>query len=360
MSIPAIRNKLMTAETHVGVIDLTAPVTPDPYNLPGLDVLETEIDLGEFTSPLTQSLPPVPSLKPEIDNLIRTSKSGMSSVMDISKLSDKSLQEKLGSFLPDGDAGKVLKGLSRDCMSRGMNGFDMGRPYDNSVNCGGKRTPGRSGGCVNGNFPNMLNKLTGGQYNSVFSEVNKILKGLVGLTKLGMDMSLCGVFTAVANKYAGELTKDMLGKAGASVLGYASATKNMKGVFDLASGTASSVGAIAGSLNRQGVKDILAINTLPGGVKEKDFAIHAEGITDSVSNFDGRWDKSLVDGIPSARLLSDNNELNTRVFRSGSLAKEVNSSMLGNVQSNKYDLLAMASKSLGNGASKLKLLGARG
>lgn len=357
MSIPAIRNKLMTLETHVGVIDLTAPVAPDPYNLPGLDVLETEIDLGEFTSPLTQTIPPLPSIKPKFDDLKRVSLSGMSSITDISKFNDKALQARIDGLLPNGEAGNMVKGLSRACLTKGMNGFDLGRPYDNSVNCGGRQSRGRSGGCANGNFSNILSKLTNGAYNSSFSDINSILRGLVGLTKLGMDMSLCGVFTALGNKYAGVLSKDMLGKAGASVLGFASGTKNMKGVFDLASSTTGSVGAIAGKLNQKGVKDIFAIGTAPLGVKEVNYRDHAEAITESVSVFDSGWGVSKLDGLPSARLLSDNNPLNTRVFQSASLAKTVTAADVGIVKSNNYDLMAMASKSLGLGAGKLKLFG---
>lgn len=357
MSIPAIRNRLMTQETHVGVIDLTAPVPTDPYNLPGLDILETEIDLGEFTSPLTQKIPPLPSIKPSFDDLKRVSASGMSTITDLSKFNDKALQEKIGNMLPDTLGGNALKGLSKACMTRGMNGFDLGRPYDNSVNCNGRNTRGRSGGCANGNFSNILSKLTNGAYNSQFSDINQILRGLVGLTKLGMDMSLCGVFTALGNKYAGVLSKDMLGKAGASVLGFAAGSKNMKGVFDLASSTTGPVGALAGKLNQKGVKDIFAIGTAPLGVKEVDYKIHADAITESVNVFDAGWGASKVDGLPSARLLSDNNPLNTRVFQSGSLAKTISAADVGQVKSNNYDLLAMASKSLGLGAGKMKLLG---
>ena len=170
-------------------------------------------------------------------------------------------------------------------------------------------------------------------------------------------MSLCGVFTALSNKYASVLTKDMLGKAGASVLGFASATGNMKGVFDLSNSTAGSVGAIAGSLNQKGVKDILAINTLPLGVKEVNYNSHVDAVTLSVDNFDSRWNTSLSDGIPSARLLSDNNPLNTKLFQSGALAKTVSAGDVGVVKSNQFDLLAMASKSLGLGAGKMSLLG---
>jgi hypothetical protein len=357
MSIPAIRNKLLTLDTHVGVIDLTAPVSPDPYNLQGLDILETDIDLGEFTSPLTQTIPPLPSIKPAFSDLTRLSASGMSSITDLSKINDKQILSRVEGLLPDGAAGNMVKGLSKACLTKGMNGFDLGRPYDNSVNCGGHNTRGRSGGCANGNFSNILSKLTGGAYNSSFSNINNILRGLVGLTKLGMDMSLCGVFTALGNKYAGVLTKDMLGKAGASVLGFASGTQNMKGVFDLASSTTGVVGALAGKLNQKGVKDILAIKTAPLGVREVNFATHAEAITESVSVFDSGWGVSKLDGLPSARLLSENNPLNTRVFQAGSLAKTVTAADVGIVKSNSYDLMAMASKSLGLGAGKLKLFG---
>lgn len=357
MSIPAIRNKLLTAETHVGVIDLTAPISPDPYNLPGLDILETEIDLGEFTSPLTQTIPPLPSIKPTFSDLQRISASGMSSITDLSKITDRQITDRIEGMLPDGAAGNMVKGLSKACLTKGMNGFDLGRPYDNSVNCNGRPSYGRSGGCANGNFSNILSKLTNNEYNSKFNDINKILRGLVGLTKLGMDMSLCGVFTALANKYAGTLTKDMLGKAGASVLGFASGTKNMKGVFDLASSATGSVGALAGKLNQKGVKDIFAIGTAPLGVREAGFGTHAEAITESVSVFDSGWGVSKVDGLPSARMLSDSNPLNTRVFQAGSLAKTVSAADVGQVKTNSYDLLAMASKSLGLGAGKMKLLG---
>jgi len=355
MSIPAIRNKFLTQETHVGVIDLSAPLPSDPYNLPGTDALEIDLDLGEFTSPLSQTLPKVKT--DFIDETKRVSASGMSSIRDLSKLKDKDIQNEIGGFFPDNAAGNIMKGLSKDCMSKGMNTFDLGRPYSPSVNCHGQPSFGRSGGCSNGSFTDMLNKLTGGEYGGKFSDINNILKGIVGLTKLGYDMSMCGVFTALANKYGGALSKDMMGKAGASLLGFASASGNMKAVFDLSKSTVGPVAAIAGSLNKQGVKNIMGIKTLPTGVVEKGLGNHADAVKESAWAFNNKWDVSPVDNIQSARQLDPSNHLSTKMFSAKALSKPVSSDNMDATPPGYFDMMAIAGKSLNQGAGKLKLFG---
>ena len=168
---------------------------------------------------------------------VRSVKSLYGDVKDIaangSKMIDDQIKNLFGG-IPG--AGGAFSSMSSNCKNRASGFGGMGKPYDASFSCNGKDKAATGGACNSGGFSDALNKLTGGEYNSSYNDLNKTLAGLMGLSKFGYDLNMCGVFGSLSNSVSGlaGAGSELLSRASAGLAGTLSNDGNTYGLLDLA------------------------------------------------------------------------------------------------------------------------------
>lgn len=163
--------------------------------------------------------------------------------------------------------------MLRRCGRGSSYGFG-GRPYDISASCsGGKASLGRYGvgsGCNSAGYTDLLNKLTGGGYNSGFNDITSGLRSLMALSGYGYKLGLCGVFSGLYTSKVFDglgLTNLEYGKAAGNLLGIMGAGGNVRGWIDVAKG---STGLFPGLTNPSSLDELLGNMEIPEGLGELD------------------------------------------------------------------------------------------
>lgn len=246
MAIAAKRFEILTGETNVGINDFLEKKNSAILNLDSMVVLPITEAIQSFTDVAIQDPIYIDKLMAEAAQFaktfdaqpateVRTTKDLLGVVKDISKLSPKNLEKMLTGMIPGNSAlnNTLFGNMSLLCKQNNF-GFDgFGKPFDLTVNCGGGNR-GTGANCNNGQFSNILNKLTGGAYNAAFTDLNAILKNLMSLSLFGYGLNMCGVFGALA----GSVTDTKVLNRAAAGIGSTLAEKgNSLGMFDLASST---------------------------------------------------------------------------------------------------------------------------
>lgn len=267
MSIVAKRFKFLSEETNVGIASLLDATGPDLFNTTDNILKEVSSDLQAFAKNAEQSVGSVKNLLNQgskvLDGAVRTAKDGLGAIENLASLPTKDLDKKLNSLLPNNSAlaQSLFSGMTTKCKQNSFNFKGIGKPYDFSINCNGKNRKSNSG-CNSGQMGNVLNKLSGGAYNSSFSDLNSSLKNLLSLSLHGYDLNMCGVFGALTT---GMSNNNLLSRASAGILGNLASAKNTLGVLDLASSAA--------GLNTllelpSGVDSFLTNFSIPAGMAE--------------------------------------------------------------------------------------------
>lgn len=334
MSILAQRFKFADAEADVAIADFKSITSSDLLNSPNLVVPDLTADMKSFLANNIQvpkiDIPKLP------DGLVRDIKGAVSFAKDLKGYASKELDGLLGGFIPDNPiAQSVFNKLTKDCKTKAANNFNLGKPYDKNINCNGKSRKGTGGGCSSGGFGDVINKLTGGTYKSTFTDLNSTLSSLVGLSKLGYDMNMCGVFGALG---AG-LSKDLLSRASGSLLGSIGATKNVLGLFDL---SGSSVGLKTLQNNPGGLTAALSGFKIPNEIKKFELSSLTDRVTGSAELLNPKWNSSTFDNMPSMSILPmDLGELPISISAK-SMDRVVNVDFLDDVTSSFEDQMAAA------------------
>jgi hypothetical protein len=305
MAIPAKRFEILTGETNVGINEFLEKKDSVILNLDSMVVLPITEELQGFADVAIQDPTYIDNLLAEAAQFaktfdaqpsteIRTTKDLLGAVKDLSKLSPKNLEKTLVSMLPNtGALNSTLFGnMSLLCKQNNF-GFDgFGKPFDLSVSCG-NQTRGTGSNCNNGQFTNIINKLTNGAYDGVFNDLNAVLKNLMSLSLFGYGLNLCGVFGALAGNVTD--TK-VLNRAAAGIASNLSEKGNSLGMFDLAASTAAlGLKPILEAPNI--VNKFLTNFKLPFDTKQKNESDIADRILATAEINKSSWDRSPADDI---------------------------------------------------------------
>lgn len=228
MTISAVRFKSLDKQYNVPVLDFKNVNSSDIFNSPNLDTKVIDNKLQAFLDN-GQQVPKI-NLGGAKDSLMRKAKGAMAAIADLSKLGPKDIDKAISGMIPNNPvAQSIFNQMSDKCKKKGLSNGGLGKPYDANVSCNGKNRKAKDG-CSSLSYGNFLNRITGGQYNSKYQNLNDSLKNLISLSKFGYNMNMCGVFSALS----GDLNKNVLSRASGSLLGHLGATSNLLGVFDLA------------------------------------------------------------------------------------------------------------------------------
>ena len=241
MAIPAQRVKYLDYETNVGSVGFTSGVGSDIYTASQNLDDEFPSELFELVESSSQTdLDVSMDVKDEItaamEGASRSLKGAISAVADFRSLPNKMLDSaisEIGSQFPG--ASKGLKSLMQSCGPGSFNGgIGVGKPWDISMNCGngsiglGKGSGGNSCNAVS--YNDILNKATGGAYNAVFQDLNKLVNAVMGLAKMGYGAGMCGILGALTKGMSG----DVLGRVTGGLLANQGLAGNANAVFDIA------------------------------------------------------------------------------------------------------------------------------
>lgn len=344
MSILAKRFKTLDKETNLPVADFLSADSSDILNSAAQDMLSLDADMQDFFEKGLQ-LPKLEPLKIP-DDTLRLTKNPFGTIKDLSKLSSKDIDAMIGSTLPDNQmAQNAYKLMAAKCKTQGMNKFNLGKPYDPSIDCGGKKRSARSGGgCSSNQFGNVMNKLTNGQYGAKFNDLNSTLRNLVGLASFGYKMNMCGVFSALSTS---DMGKGLLSRASGSLLGNLGASKNMLGFLDLAG---ASVGLHTLKENPGGLKSVVKNFNIPKEIKQRDLGSYSDRFQGSMELFDSNWNKSAHDGMLSSAIIPESNSDLGKTLRGSIMSTRISEDNLFSTSSSANSMMALANRA--NKASK--------
>lgn len=302
MAIAAQRFSLMSQETNVAVASFTKGMDSAVFNDPAKVLKEAQDGLSSLVGNLTQS---GQDLLASVDTdplkaVSRLAKDIKGQISDLKALPSKALDEVLGSLgMSNPGVSKGLKSILDRCSSNGLGKGLPGKPYDTSMNCGNGNvsmgTGGATGnGCNAAGYNDILNKLTGGEYNAAFKDYNSALKALMALSGYGYGLGMCGVFGALSKG----LPSDVAGKAAGSLLSSLGVAGNATGFMDVAK---AAVGLNTLALSPSSVSDFLGNYTSPSWLKEASFGDMGERITGAAELVDSNWASSDFDGSLSLK-----------------------------------------------------------
>jgi len=338
MSILAKRFKTLDQETNLPVADFLSANSSDLLNSANLDSLSLDADMKDFFENGLQ----LPKLEvPKFsDDSLRITKNPFGTIKDLSKLSSKDIDAMIGTTLPDNPvAQNAYKLMAAKCKTQGMNRFNMGKPYDPSIDCGGKKRRAKSGGgCSSNQFGNVMNKLTNGQYGAKFNDLNSTLRNLVGLASFGYKMNMCGVFSALSTS---DMGKGLLSRASGSLLGNLGASKNMLGFLDLAG---ASVGLHTLKEAPSGLKGVMKNFNIPKEIKQKDLGDYNNRFQGASELFDPNWNKSDYDGMLSGAIIPERNSDFTSTLKGSIMSNRISEDNLFARSSTSDSMLALASR----------------
>lgn len=302
MAIVAKRFKVFDEETNVAITDFVSN-TRDIYNSVNNEVKELKAGAEDFIKNAIKESG-IEGLKDKIPTeQIREVKQLYGNLKDLTKISTKDIDNAVRELIPDHPlAQAAFNKLSSSCKNKALNKGGLGKPYDADMNCNGKSRKANSGSCNSGGLSNVLGKLTGGAYNSVYSDLNKGLSSILSLASYGYKMNMCGVFGALSGSIGsdllGGLGKNLLSRASGGLLGELSAAKNTFGILDLA-------GASAGLHTLleypKGIVDSLTNFKIPEDIREIAQEEFGERFTGAMELFDSGWKESGLGDLISLK-----------------------------------------------------------
>lgn len=323
MPVAAKRFDFLNEETNVAIADFSKLKDNSILNSVNNELKMMSADVSEFINNAVQdasALKPPSDLDKAIDatkDLVRNTKEIFGSIKDLKILDSKTLDKTISDILPDNPLIKsAFNQISSKCKTGGFSGGGLGKPYNPSINCNGNKKNASGGACNTGQFSDILNKLTGGSYNSAFNDLNKMLKQLISLSKYGFNLNMCGVFGALAN---GITDKNLLSRASGALLGDLASKSNINGFMDLAAG---SVGLHSLLEYPNGLKDTFNNFSKPAEFLENGLSNLAGGVKGAASIFNENWNKAS-DGLLSIDIFDKKDNTLNDVFKAETLNKYI-------------------------------------
>lgn len=293
MAISTKRFTFLDEETNVAIADFYNEGNTDILNSPINELKTIDSDMEEFLSNAVQSAKEnIPSTDWEIiPSDTRISKDSFSNLANLDNFSSKDITSMISGLLPGNPLAQAsFSKLSSNCKNRAGSRRGSGRPYGQSNNCNGNRRSA-SNSCDSNQFGSAISQATGGNFNFGFLDLDSMLGNITGLSAMGYDMNMCGVFGSLSQ---GIPYTDMLSKASGSLLGGLTSSGNVLGMLDLAS----SSGNLKTKLfNPSAISSMLSSFNFPKEIKQNGNSSLTNRFTGAMEIFDTNWNKSSHDNI---------------------------------------------------------------
>lgn len=297
--IKAKRFSFLDEETNVAVAPFSSDTSSSVYNSAKNALKDVNSNLDSLIDSSTQKLGELGAKAESIDSfddVARFTKDALGAVGDLSKMPQKAVDDFLATIsLKDATAAKGLKNMLSKCKNKGTGYGVPGKPWDASLNCGkgNIKVDSKKGSstCDAGSFSDLLNKLTGGAYGSVFKDAQSAMKALMALAGYGYNMGMCGVFGALSEKL--DLNNDQLSRAMGGLMSIMGKKGSTTSWLDLAS---SSAGLLPLASSPSAIGDFLGNFTVPDGYTEFDFTNLASRTGAGLELVDEQWNISGATG----------------------------------------------------------------
>lgn len=285
MALPAERIKSLRDDFNVPFADLTQQIDAEILNA---KTAISENITGPLGNIVDAGKEKISAVKDAVENsdLVRSAKGAFGAIRDLSKITDADIDKYLFSLLPDTDAGAIseMMKLAAKCRNKPAQFGGLGKPYDANVSCNnGNSKKAGSNSCDVSQFSNVLNALSGGNYKSVFEDLNKSLARIVGLSNFGYDMELCGVFGALM----GGQNTSVVTRAAAGVLATLSGKAKVSSQMDVAK----SIGTRSGIVPTREIPNLQNLSTAnykrPSNVKANQIKDNTDAYVSSLVIIDG-------------------------------------------------------------------------
>jgi hypothetical protein len=285
MAISSKRFSIIGEETNLSITNLDEIEDAFIRNDPDADYSEISAELEDFVQDMMDEVPF--DYEDDIDEATRATKDLIADMKDVDLLDVKQMDKRVQDLFPDNPiARSVFTQMSDKCKRDPLSMQGLGKPYDPSVSCNGRKTNTKNNSCNAGKYGDILNKLTGGAYNSSYEDLNGMLKKVMALASFGYKMNMCGVFNAVTKDMT---NKPMLSRASAGLLGMLSKSSNSLGALDVIAGSTglSPLRELPGALSMT-----LSSFKMPSGMKEFDMAEMSDRMMGGAELLDGEFDRS--------------------------------------------------------------------
>lgn len=303
MAVAAARNSTLTQEFNLPTSDMK---TPDPNTVLNKLYKATDDSIKDSSDFLTETQSGIEAQTTaavDTDGVTRTATDLQGTIKDLKKLNTGELNSEISGMIPNPMAKSAFNKLSSQCQSK-FSSSGTGKPWDISGKCKGQSSgSGSSSSCNNSEVNDLLNKLSGGAYNSTFNDLNQILKNLIALSKYGINAGLCGVFGALAGSF--NANSAVSSRALGSLLGTTALTQNASGFMNLAS---SSAGLHPLLENPGAITDNFNSFAVPDEITEGEYGDFAERFDGGAEMLDDSWDVSDFDGSESIACITDGTE----------------------------------------------------
>ncbi len=343
MPIPSKRFEFLDQETNISTSDFLNAKSSSIFNSPNNSFSGTDIDLESFITNFFQSNKT--NTNTTNDNNVlgnnRLTSALNGNLRDLSSLTTRDIDNAIASIIPDPTLQSAFRQVSASCKNGALTPFGYGKPFDVSMSCGGNST-NYGGGCNSAQFSNLLNKLTGGQYNQSYKDINSLLNNLLALSNYGLNMNMCGAFNALLNSSSfNTLPYNSVNRAASVLLSSANSSKNILGALDISNVTATrNLNPIAENPN--GIINMFSNYAPPLKLKDTQLSNMNDRVFGAATIFNANWDKSSHDNIPSIVNLGRYNKDFDRTMTAKLMQTSGDEDNLNNIISNNTGLLKIA------------------
>ena len=323
MAVSAKRFNFMDKETNIPITDFSKTDTSGIWNSPNNEMKDTPKSTEDFMKSAKQSKPSKPggssampdptSILDTVTAAVRKVKGLVPSVKDVKSMAASEVDaavEALGLPLGQSQITSILNQLMPECKNQAAGRGGSGRPYTPSMSCNGKSNSMGSSACASSAdpFASLLNKASGGGYQSTFNDLNAILASIIGLSSMGYDMNMCGVFGVLSGMTG---NNQVLSRASGTLVGMLNAKQNMMGILDLAG---SSAGLNVTAERPDVVFDISRSFEAPTDIPQSSYSDFTDRTMAAFDLFHDGWDASEYDGIQSTSAITSASTNMLQVF----------------------------------------------
>ena len=345
MPIPSKRFEFLDQETNIGTSDFLNAKSSSIFNSPNNSFSGIDTDLESFLTNFFQSNK-TDTNNNSTDNNSILGNSRITGVLngnlrDLSSLTTRDIDNAIAGIIPDPTLQSAFRQVSASCKNGALTPFGYGRPFDMSMSCG-NNSNSYGGGCNSAQFSNLLNKLTGGQYNQQYRDINSLINNLLALSNYGLNMNMCGALNALLNSPSfNTLPYNSVNRATSVLLSSANSSRNILGALDISNVTATrNLNPIAENPN--GIINMFSNYTPPLKLKDTQLSNMNDRVFGAATIFDTSWDKSSHDNIPSIVNLGTYNKDFDRTMTAKLMETSGDEDNLNNIVSNNTGLLKIA------------------
>lgn len=345
MAIPSKRFDFLDQETNIGTSDFLDAKSSSIFNSSNNSFTGIDSDLEGFITNFFQQGKTTPQEDTTNKNTLgidRITGALTGSIRDLSSLNTRDIDNAIAGVIPDPTLQSAFRQVSASCKNSALSPFGYGRPYDLNMGCGNGINNSYGGGCNSAQFSNLLNKLTGGAYNSQYRDINNLMNSLLALSNYGMNMNMCGAFNALLNSSSfSSLPSNSVSRLSSVLLSTANSSRNILGALDISNATVQRPNTNPLLESPDGVVNMFSNYKQPLKMKSTGLAGMNDRVFGAATIFQDDWDKSKYDNIPSTVNLGKFNEEFDKTMTAKLMNNVGNEDDLDNIPTSNLGLLKL-------------------